>query len=248
MGFEVPFQKSAEKAVDNLTAPSIEFVGHTLSDILYLALGGISHAADKLRIKREAILKRYNDEVQLKLNSVPKDELIEPDMQIVGQAIQKSQFCIEHDELRLMFANLVVASVDRRKAPSIRPCFSEILSQLTPTDVRLLLHIKTKQAIPIANFSVQLKDGFVTAFKNVYINNEFKNLPDQSLSLDTLKYLGLVDLDYLHILTDKSEYDRYSNLRLESMENESIAVHTMIPSFGIASLTELGAAFLKAVS
>lgn len=245
--FSISLPESIDRTIDHAVNPIAKVIGDTFSDLLYLAVGDISYLAEKRRIKREAALQKFREDITQKVGQIPPDQLSEPDMQIVGQAIQKSQFCIEHDELRQMFANLMASSVTRDRAPLVRPCFADILSQLTPFDVRLLLHIRDRQQLPIVNLNAVVPDGIVNILCDVYIDDDFPDVREQSISLESMKGMGIVELNYLEKFADSTVYDKYRGLRLENALTGAVEYTNIISSPGIARLTELGKSFLNAV-
>lgn len=101
---------SIDNAVKNLTDKPTQGVGQTLADVWYLVFGGITQAADKRRMKYAHDLELYKQELSQKIASIPEENLIEPSIQTTAQALENSKYCIESEELRKLFVNLISKS------------------------------------------------------------------------------------------------------------------------------------------
>ena len=66
-----------------------------MSDIWFLVFDGISHLAEKRRLRYVAELEKYNKELQATINEIPQDRKAEPDIQIVASALEASKYCVE---------------------------------------------------------------------------------------------------------------------------------------------------------
>ncbi|MCI8388951.1 MAG: DUF4393 domain-containing protein [Clostridiales bacterium] len=239
--------ESIDTAISNLSAPVTKSAGETLNDLFYLVFGGINHLADKKRIKKRLRLEQYEKKLVDKAQAIPSECRVEPDLQIAGQALQKSIFCIEHEELQEMFANLIAASMDSRKNNSLHPSYSEIISQLSPLDARLILHIKKQKSIPIANISQQLDKGYLTYLQNVYYSNEFPDMYNQSISLTFLNSIGLIKISFLEKYVDDEAYEFYKNLSVADPYDTTKEIIAK-KDYGIAMITPFGISFTDAVT
>lgn len=121
----------------NLTDKPTQNIGTTLADIWYLVFGGISQAAEKRKLKYSYALQEFEKELQDKISQIPEDKLIEPDTQIVAQALDASKYCVEKEELRHMFKNLITSSLNIDYQDSLSPIFSNIIRQLSIFDAKL---------------------------------------------------------------------------------------------------------------
>ena len=83
---------SIDNAVKNLTDKPTQGIGQTLADVWYLVFGGITHAADKRRMKYAHDLKLYEQELSQAILSIPEENLIEPNIQITAQALENSKY------------------------------------------------------------------------------------------------------------------------------------------------------------
>ena len=96
----------------NITDKPTQNIGNTLADIWYLVFGSISQAAEKRKLKYSYALQEFENELKEKISKIPKDKLIEPDIQIVAPALESAKYCVEKKELRHLFSNLISSSIN----------------------------------------------------------------------------------------------------------------------------------------
>ncbi|WP_285945772.1 Abi-alpha family protein [Thomasclavelia cocleata] len=124
----------------NITDKPTQNIGTTLADIWYLVFGGISQAAEKRKLKYSYALQEFEKELKEKISKIPEDKLVEPDMQIIAPALEASKYCVEKEELRHMFSNLIISSLNSDYIKIIRPSFTDTLKQLSSYDAKFLHH------------------------------------------------------------------------------------------------------------
>lgn len=156
ISIEVP--ECVDKTVKELTKKPAERIGTTLSDVIFLALWRVNFAADKKRLEYENALKNMRDELQKKEKNIPIEERKEPDFQVIGEIIEKIRYCIQKDEIRKMFENLIVSSVDKRKEACVHPYFASIISQLNTYDAIVLIDIYSYDELPVNCLKFTLRE------------------------------------------------------------------------------------------
>lgn len=87
-------------------------VGQTLSDCWFLVFGGISQLAEKRKLKYAKDLEEFKQSLSSKITSIPKENRVEANTQIVMPALENAKYCVEEPSLREMFANLISSSLD----------------------------------------------------------------------------------------------------------------------------------------
>jgi hypothetical protein len=76
-----------------------------------------------------------------KLADVPDQERIEPKLTIAGPTIDAMKYYGSESDLRDLFANLLVCSMDARTAATAHPAFVEIIKQLSPDEAKMLKYL-----------------------------------------------------------------------------------------------------------
>ncbi len=189
---------SIDNAVNNITDKPTQNMGTTLSDIWYLVFSGISQAAEKRKLKYSYALQEFEKELKEKISKIPKEKLVESDMQIVAPALEAAKYCILHKELRMLFSQLIASSLDFNFCNYVHPSFSVIIKQMNPLDARNILLFSKKAYYPICSYRIHFKDGsFDDYYKNIFLSNkEESNLELQSISISSLERLGLIKIRF----------------------------------------------------
>lgn len=191
--------KSIDNAVNNITDRPTRSIGETLSEIWYLTIGGPIHQAAIKREARYALeAEKFKEELIQEINKIPEENLKEPDFQVVSTALNDAKFCLENEDLRKMFANLIAAASDSRKANDALPIFSDIIRKLTSRDASNLASFGNVSNHPIAIYRDWISPyGYRDVMKNVFLlNKKYHDLQNQSISINTLCSLGLLEVTY----------------------------------------------------
>lgn len=210
---------SIDNAVKNITDKPTQNIGTTFADIWYLVFGGISQAAEKRKIKYSYALQEFENELKEKISKIPKDKLVEPDTQIVAKALEESKYCIDKEQLRKMFSNLISKSLDSTTQQNVHPIFINIISQLNSSDAKLMEKI------------YKIDEG--SSIK-LDIEDEYKFL----ISLSVLEHNGLIQSDIHEKLMTAS----WGNSNIETLTS---FIKTSEGHSTNIKVTELGKLFCK---
>lgn len=210
---EIPDDLKKQIYQDSIQNP-LQSVSKTFSDVWFLVFGGISHIADKRKIKYSHTLECYHQELLSEIEKIPKDKLIEPNIQVSAQALENSKYCIESEELRKMFVNLISKSINADYEATVHPSFAEIIKQMSPTDARILKTIPLRENIPIVDYIVVDKNN--SRYRNELENIYLSQLPHidifmESQSISSLRRLGILNIDKSSTIPDKQVYDHYKD-------------------------------------
>lgn len=115
--------ESVDNALKNLTDLPSKNVGQTLSDCWFLVFGGISQLAEKRKLKYAKDLEEFKQSLSSKITSIPKENRVEANTQIVMPALENAKYCVEEPSLREMFANLISSSLDIEKQDIVHRFF-----------------------------------------------------------------------------------------------------------------------------
>ncbi|MDT6979469.1 DUF4393 domain-containing protein [Levilactobacillus zymae] len=133
------------------------------------------------------------------INQIPNDEMKEPDLSILGPALDATKYYIEDKTMRDLFAHVAAGAMDSRLDGINRSAFVEFIKQMTPLDARILRQMQTEVLIkngdktlhiaaggPIPIIDVSSRDD-----RSMQIINE--NIVPDSL-VDTLKVKGFSEV------------------------------------------------------
>ncbi|MDO4419270.1 MAG: Abi-alpha family protein [Ruminococcus sp.] len=191
-----PIPEFANVALTNIADEPTKRIGSTLGDAWYLVFGGIGLLAEKRKIKYALSLKKYEEELNEKIERIPSKNRIEADTQIVAPALEASKYCVEKKELREMFTNLIASSINSEKEAYVHPIFTDIIKRLSYVDAELF------KSIALDDFS---KDSILSE-KHIVFSTTIEKL---SFSIAVLETLGLIEYTHLNKAIQKnlSVYD-----------------------------------------
>lgn len=256
-----------EKAVVDLMTESARplslSIGQSLTDIFFGLVGSRTQtfASNRMAVemmKREKFIK----DLVVKTEKISEDDLKEPEMHIIGPAIEATKYYMENDTLKQMFEELILSSMQISKAKYVHPSFVEIIKQLSPLDAVNLSIFKSEKALPIANYRLNYPDnaGGVDLKSNVFLSNPLQSDIDlQATSISNLNRVGLISLDYTSSFVDEDHYvgfDKtelfmtYTSLLSQDAENipSNLRIYSDITNkYGISKLTPLGEDFVNIV-
>ncbi|QAA31226.1 DUF4393 domain-containing protein [Clostridium manihotivorum] len=241
--------------LDKAATPPAQEAGKALANIFYAIFSPINYSVEKMRIRHNLNLKKYEEELNEELNKIPENKLVEPPLNVVGPAIESSKFYIEDEKTRKMFAKLIASSMNIDLASKSHPSFVEIIKQLSPLDASNFKIIFEGERLPIVKYlGVDQFGNSATAITNVFLSNTaygFTSIIASSIS--NLERLGLVSITYTDRLADDNEYlmfytdPDYLNLmdeiNKERMEDPNYFYLTTDIKKGIISLTPFGQDF-----
>ncbi|MHC1696015.1 MAG: DUF4393 domain-containing protein [Eubacteriales bacterium] len=235
---------SIEHVIENTAGPLSKGIGNTFGDLWFLVFGGVSQCAEKRKLKYAHDLELFSQKLIEKYSIIPIDKKIDPDIQITAQALESSKFCIEHEELRAMFANLITSNMNSDLVEYTHPSFPEIIKQMSPLDARNLKLFYTQ--LPIVELKIymdQQKSEFYTAMSNIFLENpDEQDIYKQSKSISALQRLGLISIDYTKHIMHERIYEKYENLKpikIIGFYNEVTTIK------GIVEVTPIGKDFMN---
>jgi len=253
---KVELPEALEEPAKALVMPLSTNVGNTIGDLWFVTMGWISQWAAKKREKYAVALTQYKKKLEKKLDEIPENRRIEPNTQVVMNALTDSQSCVEEETLREMFANLIASACDADKANAVHPSFPGIIKQMSPTDATLLQLFRQDAELPIVGIKVWEGDGYLQMYNNIFVSDTSQfSAAVQSATVACLSMLGLVEVSYMQSFTDKSMYNAFLQMPeylflkdkkvLVGNQGRVVNVSKVELQHGEIWLTELGKRFLK---
>lgn len=221
-----PFLPIISGAVGGATSVGL-FKGpiQTFQDWWYVTFGyNQSNTAALLKAQQEINVKKLMDETLEETSKISPDNIQEPQLNILGPALESSKYYIEEDRLRGMFAKLIASSMDSSKINITHPSFVEIIKQMTSLDAQIFQIITNheNQNMPLCNIGYRFtKTGsynilyshiaplFITlddANHEVMLSNDLAGP-----SIQNLNRLGIVSIDYSVAKNNNTFYEFVEN-------------------------------------
>lgn len=235
--------------LNKLTVPVASSAGKTLSDIWELVFGGFGLYIDKKRIQRTQALEEFKQTLSQNVSAIPPNDLIEPKLSVVGPALEASKYYFEEKELRDMFASLIASAMDRRKTVVLHPSYVEIIRQLSSLDAQNLVLFQMK-TLPVAKYWFSRPNGSPAPTNTIIFlsNPQEIDIDKQSVSMEHLRHLGLLEIDFETHLVSPDAYQAFYEtplfLNFKNIVSNSDTFSAVNIKKGIARLTTLGEFFL----
>ncbi len=239
-----------DNALKNISDEPTKSIGALIKDAIFLKFGSISYKAQKLQILQKYGLKEFEDSLAKSINEIPVDNLQIPDFQTVTQAIGDMESCINSEDLRKMFANLIARACNMDFKNFIHPSFSTILGQMSPFDAKILKFYVDNKPERFITYTYKSSDR--NRFDRIpYMFDTYPNAeesPHVSLSISALMRFGLLaihDDAIMYEVTDSpfvntEFYKRCEQERIEEGKYQSSEIN------GQASIiTPYGYAFIQ---
>ena len=227
---KIELPDALEEPAKALSMPLATNVGTTIGDLWFLAFGGISQKAALKRAKYANALEKYKADLEKKLNEIPEERRIEPNTQVVLNALTASQSCVEEESLREMFANLIASASDSEKADAVHPAFPGIIKQMSSFDARLFQMFADHEGMPLVNIILNFdENGFVRHKTNIFIpDTQTYSAKEQSSTAECLRMLGLVEISFKATIFEPEIYTPFESLPelIAAKDLKTIAVNS----------------------
>jgi hypothetical protein len=234
-------------------SPMIKPIGEILGFLprtLKLAFSGW----EKWLINGEETIRLTAESVREKIKNIPEEKLVEPESYVAIPAMQQLSYCVNNEELRELYANLLVSSMNADKKWQVHPAFVDIIKQLTPDEARLLKALTPTVIIVNPLIDVQLvhngDQGYYDLFTNfTTVGIDKIDKPDNICAyIDNLERLKLISVSSTKIMKDISEYQDIETSELlhkrlpNNMPSVEFKIHFKHKSF---SITNFGIDFIN---
>ncbi len=240
---------SVDNALQNLTNKPSKNMGETFGDIWFLVFGGLSHMADKKKLKYAINLEKYKAELDKSISHIPSEKVVEPSIQVTAQALENSKYCVEEPELREMFVALISNSMNSDYSKDVHPSFAEMIKQMSPLDGQILKVFKLGPSIgfPICNYYCRLKKngGYFVLAENIFLDFQGATTFAISKSLTSLVRFGLISIPYGTYINDENLYKKFYEHPLYQQFKERYPTENVTVEKGKVVLTPLGSSFVK---
>lgn len=249
---EIPdLPPSVDNALHNLSDIPTKNIGNTLGDIWFLVFGGLSHEADKRRMKYASDLAEYKSEIEKSLSNIPPEKKLEPSLHITMQALESSKYCVEEKVLRSMFASLISNSMNMDTKKYVHPSFAEMIRQMSVLDAKIIQIFKNGylSGFPICDYTMRASEDSRYSY-HVLFQNAFLEAPDEDMfecsqSIESLRRLGLIDVPLGISLNMPEYYERFKSNDLFFSFQEKYPGKIISIQKKKASLTPLGRSFVR---
>lgn len=209
------FPDCIDRPVEEAITPVAKGIGKTLSDLWFLAMGGLSQLAEKKRIKYAIELEEFKESLEKKVNAIPTENRVEPNTQIACQALEDAKYCADNKDVREMFANLIASTMNSEFCDAVHPSYSIILKQMTSEDAKFFQNFIGKSNLPICRFKLQFDNrSFSTLIDYSYFTKKDakrEEVNSNALIISSLERLGIISLHFDSYIKHTELYQVYED-------------------------------------
>ena len=233
--------KAATEPATNIVNPPTRSVGAFFGATLDFWFSNRMKKYAEKQIMDELALRKFREELEAEFAKIPEEELVPPRKALLLPALDAAEYYVEEEELRRMFARLIAATCDMRKASKVNPSFAGIIQQLSPLDAENLEYIYREITVPILGLSS--KDATRetgTLFLGDLTKHE-RTIGLQITSYSALVRLGLVNNIFCKSITtdERREFKALERIVEHDVERKERAIR------GYALTTTIGDVFCK---
>src|SRR5699024_2616225 len=202
---------------------TIEEAFNPTSNLIGQAFRGIAHKVlDPLvryNIVKDEEMKDFADRTRNKTDAIPNENRDDSKLGLTYKAVEDSSYQLNEEVLREMFSNLIASTVDDRKNGQVKPFFSSILKDMSPTDASLFKLIYKENNLAIASVRIENQNTSegVNVIKNVILLDDAEI--QEPSSLDMLQRFGLIEINPERYLIAQKFVDQYNRFEKSSTYN-----------------------------
>ncbi|MBR3737109.1 MAG: DUF4393 domain-containing protein, partial [Eubacterium sp.] len=165
----------AKEAYKDLGAPIARPTGETLGLIPRIVKAALA-PVEKWVMGKEYNLEATKRILEQKLANTPEELIDTPEAYVAVPALQNISYCMDNDELRELYANLLASSMNKKVKNSVHPGFVEIIKQMCPDEAKIMKYLKSHTSVPTIDLKFNLQNG---SFNKVISN--FSNVGEKAL-------------------------------------------------------------------
>ena len=160
----------AKDAYDDVGKPVMKPTGELVS-LIPRAIKAALYPLEKWVLQKEYNVAETKRLLEEKLQNTPPELIESPEPHIAVPAMQYISYCMDNEELREMYANLLANSMNKVIKNGVHPGFVEIIKQLSPDEAKILKYINSHKTIPTITLRYEDDNGsgidIIKNFSNV---------------------------------------------------------------------------------
>ena len=220
-------KNSYEDGIKPILKPTSEVIG-----IVPRTIKAILLPLEKRVLNKENSLAETQNLLEAKLANVNPENIVSPEPYIAVPALQYISYCMDNEELRDMYANLLASSMNKIVKNGVHPGFVEIIKQLSPDEAKILKYFSKVKALPTVSLRANNEKGEgtekISNFSNVGELVKCEEKLEMNRYFDNLIRLGLVEKagpltylvgDNLYKPLENHEYIKYVKKSIEESED-----------------------------
>ncbi len=196
----------APKIYDDGVKSAVKEVGITLS-VIPKTINAALVPLRKWIVEKEYSFKETEALLAKKLEKVKVENIVEPEAYIAVPAMESLSYCMNNDELRNLYANLLANSMNKETKGKVHPSFVTIIKQMSPNDAIIFKIICEAKIRPLITLFFKYNDNHGQN-DHLYNISWISNIDYESVSvsIDNLIRMGLLKVPEDKHYMDDSNY------------------------------------------
>ncbi len=199
-----------KEVYSDVAKPLVQSTGE-IAGLIPRAVKAALAPLEKWILQREYNITETKKLLEEKLKDVKPENIEPPEAHVAVPALQYLSYCMDNEELRDMYANLLANSMNSVIKKGVHPAFVEIIKQLSPDEAKVMKYFAVNQKAPTITLRYEQKDGggidVVRNFSNIGELVGCEQPLDINMYFDNLIRLGLLnESSNMSSLTDKDLY------------------------------------------
>lgn len=183
----------------------------TTSALLIRAIHAALSPLEKWVIQKEHNLTVTKKLLAEKLKDTPIENIITPPSYVAVPALQAISYCMDDDELRNMFAELIAHAMDSETVDNVHPTYVEIIKQMSPYDAVVFKELLKQIIIPCIGIKYVCKESRVSyPICDIVVFEDLKKFPvvPTQICLENLERLHLIEINRKAKLNNQKQYEK----------------------------------------
>ena len=192
-----------KEIIKNIAEPASKEVGGILGTFTGFFNNVVLYPLKCLNMTFEQKAIQFERKVQEKYNNIPEQNRVECPVNILGPTLEGLKYNIDEEYMQELFANLLIASMDKYKQSSVHPKYVKIISEMNEIDARVFYYLTNKYIgyVKSGKVNITIKGTvqyYVSALPEWIIEDDIQGIDMFSVSkaLIRLSNWGLLDLMY----------------------------------------------------
>lgn len=222
--FELPIE-TINKAYDDIAHPVASEIGKT-GGLLARSINAALSSLEIWVLQKEHNKKQVELALEKNLSSVPYEKIVSPESYVAVPALQAISYSMSSEELFDLYAKLLAKSMVTNTKNKVHPAFVEIIKQLSPNDALIFKICSARDAIPVANVSIVMKQ------KGLHLVGAS---PTQKISLDLIADITIPSISEEQIRVSLDNLMRIGLIKLNDFELTDGVSYSFVKSSEIYS-------------
>lgn len=235
-----------------LSEPSKES-GKALKTMIGFFNNTILYPLQKYNLYAESKLIEYSQQLEQRINKIPKEKLVNPSINIIGPTMEGLKYNLDEKHIKEMFLNILSSDINVDKKSLVLPAYIEIIKQISNDDAKFLKTLyeiyNQNNSIDFSLLFITLKsplssNGYVLLDKYI-IPSRTRTIKPKQVVFDNLIRLGIIECIEGKSIAGSQLYEIGFNIVKYNYKDIPESMGKISYNEGILKITEFGLNFIK---